>query len=154
MPMHPTNSHPRYVVDASVAVKWHLRDEEDTHAADGVLTDFREGRIRLLAPDHIRYEVPNAIRTAVRTGRLTPDQGATAVTDFLAWRLRTVGNDALIQAAYDQSLRLGCAFYDGLYLALAERGACPLVYADHRLRNTLGAGFTGALWVGDYIRLG
>jgi predicted nucleic acid-binding protein len=143
-------SWPRYVVDATVAVKWHLRDEQDTDAADVVLTDFREGRIRLLAPDHIRYEVPNAIATALRTGRLTSDQGAAAIELFLAWRLPTVRDDALIKAAYAHAVRFGCALNDGLYLALADAAGCRLIHADRRLRNTLGAGFAPALWLADY----
>ena len=52
--MDSTSNRPIYVVDASVAVKWLLRDEPDTHFADLLLTDFRDGRIELLA--HLRSE--------------------------------------------------------------------------------------------------
>ena len=62
MAMLPTDDRPRYVVDASVVVKWHLRDERDGDAADYVLDQFREGRTRLVAPVHIRDEVSSAIR--------------------------------------------------------------------------------------------
>lgn len=36
----PSDSRPSWVVDASVAVKWHLRDEEDAEAALLLLADF------------------------------------------------------------------------------------------------------------------
>ena len=141
---------PCLVVDASVAVKWHLSDEEFAEVAVAVLADFREDRVNLLAPDHIRYEVANAIRVAARRGRLTPRQGREALEQFLSWGLWTVATDQLFLAAYDTSERLGCALYDGLYLALAESADCPLIYADRVLRNHIRDQFPLALWIGDY----
>ncbi len=149
----PSNP-PTFVVDASVAVKWHLEDEQDTPEAIRLLTDFRDGRVLLLAPDHIRFEVPSAIRNALRVGRLNAAEGLTAIESFLGWRIETVGNDALIEAGYEMALRFGCSFYDGLYLALAENAGRPLVYADNRLRNALGGRFPLAMWVSDYRFLG
>jgi predicted nucleic acid-binding protein len=141
---------PLYVVDASVAVKWCLQDEEDIDAADALLDDFLDGRIHLLAPDHIRYEVPSAVRNALRTDRLTETEGQEAIAEFLNWPLPTVGNSALIQSAYEQALRFGCALYDGLYLALAGATGGTFVHADNRLRNSLGDRFPRAMWLTDY----
>ncbi len=149
--MLPTDDRPRYVVDASVVVKWHLRDEQDVNAADFVLDDFQEGRTRLVAPVHIRYEVPSAIRNAVRMGRETSSRGRLEIAGFLALSIPVFDDDSLIAAGYDQADRFGCSFYDGVYLALAEGVGSPLVHADRRLRNTLGARFPLALWLGDYI---
>jgi len=145
------SSLPIHVVDASVAVKWHLRDEPDTDAADALLTDFREGRVELVAPGQIRYEVPSAIRNALRTGRLTPTQGTAAVADFLAWQIPTVDDAALVENGFDWAVRIGCSFYDGVDLALAESIGHPFVYADQRLRNALGGRFPLALWLNDYV---
>lgn len=148
--MRPTNELPCFVVDASVATKWHLRDEESSDAADVLLADFREGRISLIVPEQIRHEVASAVRTAVRTHRLTAALARTVIANFLAWRIPTVGNDELILLAYDLAVRFGCSLYDGLYLALAETTDCPLVYADRRLRNALGGRFPQSLWLTDY----
>jgi predicted nucleic acid-binding protein len=149
--MAQTTDLPAYVVDASVAAKWYLQDEHDTAAADGLLADFREGRIHLLAPEHIRYEVASAIRNALRANRLTLVQARTAIAECLGWQIPTVGTDDLILAALDQAVHFGCSLYDGLYLALAESADCPLVYADHRLRNALGNRFPRAIWLADYV---
>lgn len=148
-----TRSLPLLVVDASVATKWSLRDEPDVAHADRVLHDFEQGRTNLAAPRQIRYEVPSAIRNAVRTRRATPAEAKDMVTDFLTVRLFTVETDDLIAAGLDQALRFGCSFYDGLYLALAETLDCPFVFADRRLRNGLGLGFPRALWLTDYVSL-
>jgi predicted nucleic acid-binding protein len=146
-------SRPLAVIDASVVVKWLLRDEPDSHLADSIFADFREGRIEVLAPAHLRYEVPSAIRNALRTGRMTPDDGRAALIDFFAWQIPTVDDDDLIEAGFDQALRYGCSLYDGLYLALAENLGCRFVFADRRLRNTLGTRFPLALWFDDYMPL-
>jgi len=114
-----TSSPPRFVVDASVAVKWSLRDEADTEAADRVLEDFRRGRMALIAPNQIRYEAPSAIRNAVRIGRETPDRGKVSIATFLGLEIPIVDDDLLIEAGYDVALRFGCSLYDGLYVALA-----------------------------------
>lgn len=122
----------RAVVDASVAVKWHLPDELHAQHAQALLADYRDGRVELLAPDHIRHEVANAINVAVLTNRLSPAQGATAIDEFLAWQIQFVRDDDLVVLGYGYAQRYGCAYYDALYLALADRTACPFVRADRR----------------------
>jgi predicted nucleic acid-binding protein len=149
-PMEPDPAPPRYIVDASVAVKWYLRDEHDTAAADALLTDFREDRIQLIAPDHIRYEVPSAFRNAMRTNRLTLEQVRRAIAGFLAWPITTVRDEGVILAACDQAVRFGCSSYDGVYLALAESTQYPFIHADLRPRNALGTQFPLAIWLPDY----
>lgn len=141
---------PRYILDASVAVKWHLRDEQFTTESMAVLQDFQSGRIDLLAPEHIRYEVSSGIRNAIRTQRLSPQQAQTEVAAFLAWRVPTTNSDELILGGLAQSLRFGCSFYDGLYVALAEAAQCPLLYADGHMRNVIERRFAPALWIGNY----
>jgi predicted nucleic acid-binding protein len=46
------------VVDASVVAKWYLRDETDVEQADLLLTRFTTGELVLVAPEQIRYEIP------------------------------------------------------------------------------------------------
>ncbi len=50
------------VLDASVAVKWHLKDEDYAAEAALLLEDFGQGELELVAPAQIRYEVPSAFR--------------------------------------------------------------------------------------------
>lgn len=142
----------RYVIDASVAIKWHLRDEQFVDESDALLADMLDGRVVLIAPDHIRYEVANAIHTAVRMDRLSEADGRLALEQFLEWQLPTATGDGLIIAAYDIARRFGCALYDGLYLALADHIGAPLVHADRRLHNTLNLQFAHERWIEDYRR--
>jgi predicted nucleic acid-binding protein len=140
----------RFIVDASVATKWQLRDEQFLEYADQILHDFQEGRIDLLASDHIRYEVPSAIRKCVRTRRLTNEQSRRAIVEFLGLNLSTVANDHLILTAFDLTVQFNCSLYDGLYLALSEATGYPLIHADDRLRRAIDSRITKAIWIEDW----
>lgn len=139
------------VVDASVAAKWHLSDEEYGEQATLVLERFAQGQLELLAPDHIRYEVPAAIAIATlgQRPRLTREQGEEAVAEFLALGLKTARDDDLILAAYALLHQYGCALYDALYLALARRTGTRFITADAKLYRLI-ADNPNVLWIGDY----
>ncbi len=72
----------RVVLDASVALKWRLRDEEATQQADALLEDFLAGKLVLLTPTLFDYEIANALRVAVTRQRLSEQDGAAALVDF------------------------------------------------------------------------
>lgn len=71
--MNPTAE--LWVVDASVATKWHLPDETDADRALALLRRHIDGELQLVAPQHLRAEVPSAITVATRAvvrGRQQP----------------------------------------------------------------------------------
>jgi predicted nucleic acid-binding protein len=148
--MDSTSSRPLFVVDASVATKWHLQDEPWTKKAEAVLSAYRNGHIDLVAPGCIRYEVPSAIRKTLRTRRLTPNLARASIQAFLDLHLPTIDGDDLILAAYEITLRIGCSLYDGSYLALAEGLDCPLIHADLSLQNAVGAHAFSTVWLDDW----
>lgn len=144
----------RFVVDASIATQWHLRDPLEHHVerAAAVRRDLEAGRIVLFAPDQIRYEVGAAILNATRTRppRLTTAEGSLTISDVGLWGVTFVADNDLLPAAYLMGRRWGCSFYDGLYVALAQRLGIPLLHADNNLRNALGNSFPLALWIEEY----
>lgn len=139
------------VVDASVAAKWHLPDEEHTDRARMLLRRFAQGRTELVAPNYIRYEVPNAITvtTQGRAPRISSAQGGQAIAEFLALGLTFQDEDGLITDAYDLAHRHGCALYDAFYVALAEQLSVPFLTADRRLYDRLQH-LPDVTWLGDY----
>lgn len=141
---------PRYVLDASIASKWYLNDEEHVVEADALLDAFGAGRIAFIAPEHIHYEVANVLRTAVRRERLPEEEARLSLLDFLGLAIPTVHGTQLIIPAFDLAHEFGCALYDGLYLALADSAGVSLIHADRRLRNTLDGRFPGEFWIEDY----
>ncbi len=139
------------VVDASVATKWHLTDEPDAALALALLDRFADGQVRLVAPQHIRSEVPSAITvtTRLRQPRLTREQGTAAIAEFLALALPTYDDDQLVGAAYEVAHQYGCAFYDGLYLALAQRLGLRFILADERFYALIRR-LPFVVWLADY----
>lgn len=146
----------RRVLDASVATKWHLRDETDVAAADTVLANLLAGHLDLLAPEHLRYELLNAIAVARNRGRLDRAAAAAAAADALALTgtLTFYGEDDLLLRGMELSRERGCAFYDGVYAALAEAAACPLLLADESLARRLEGSGVQIQRLADYVSLG
>ena len=139
------------VVDASVATKWHLPDEADADRALRLLERYADGTVQLIAPGHIRAEVPSAFTVATRgrAPRITRAQGDAAMDEFLALALPTLDDDLLVRAAAATAHASGCAFYDGLYLALAQRLNVRFILADERFYRLIRH-LPLVVWLGDY----
>src|SRR3989304_4485785 len=71
----------RWVIDANVAAKWYLRDEELLQQADYILQAVVGGGIA--APHIIRYEVASSLSTAVRSQRISRPYAAASLAHFL-----------------------------------------------------------------------
>jgi len=140
----------RFVVDASVATKWYLRDEEYMDKAASLLLDFAQGKNYLLAPSFIQYELANAINVARRRGRLADEVARESAEDFFSLGLHLADGSDLILSAFDFSSQLGIALYDALYLTLAENLSLPFITADKELYEYLKDKVPYMMWVGDY----
>ena len=145
---------PRYVLDASVAGKWHLTEEHHTARALEARTDFVEDRTQIIAPDLLYHEVTGALLKATRNPergiRISRETARREVTAFFLWGIHFVPAQSLAPLAFDLADRFRCSYYDAVYLALAEETGAPFLYADNKLRNALGNRFPLALWIEDY----
>lgn len=139
------------VVDASVATKWHLMDEEEADKALLLLERFASGEFTLWAPEQIRYEVPSAITAATlgATPRLPRAVARQSIEKFLALGLSVVNDAELMVSAFDLVHQHGCAFYDALYLALAEQLGIPFITADWKLYLRIRR-LPYVIWLGDF----
>ena len=145
---------PAYILDASVAVKWHLRDEEFSQHALAVRTGFVEDQIDLLGPTLLSHEVsaalPRATRNPDRRQRITPELALQEARAFQLWNIKTVPSERLAPAAVELASSLGCSYYDAVYLALSQQTGLPFIYADAKLRRNLRDRFPLGLWIEDY----
>ena len=118
------------VVDASVAVKWVVKETGSDMAR--LLS-----QASLSAPDLLAVECANILWKKVRIGDLTR-QAARGCLDILlhAPVTFTAGRD-LLAPALDLSMELQHPIYDCVYLALAIQCGIPLVTADERLANAV-----------------
>lgn len=136
------------VLDASVAVKWVIR-EPFSDEANSLLS---EG-VDLYAPSHWLAEASTTAwaRYAV-SGLLTREQAEERVEWLRSVRVMETPIRGLLAAATEVSFDLGMTFYDSLYLALAQQVGVPVVTADRKLLNKAlaQARLAGLVrWIGD-----
>lgn len=117
------------IVDASVAVKWLIREEGDERAR--ALLD----RIDLMAPSLIHVEVANVIWRKRRRGELDDRRDLLALPASLASLVQGVDEVALLPRALELAFMLDHAIYDCVYLALAEASGDVFVTADDAFRR-------------------
>ena len=125
----------RYVVDASVGIKWFV-PEIHSDAARQLLT---EDNI-LLVPDLFFPEIGNILWKRVRRGEDTPEAVRQALAEFSTVPLEVYDSQPLTPAALEIALQNDRTVYDSLYLALAVLNQCPMVTADLKLFNALASG--------------
>jgi predicted nucleic acid-binding protein len=126
----------KYVLDASVALKWVL-PEADSHKADALRDGFERQAYDFLAPDVFPAEVGHAITKAERRRLIAPAEGSHLLSDILATLPQLVPSLPLVPEAYALSSAARISFYDCLYIALAEREGCQFITADVRLIGAL-----------------
>ena len=135
-----------YVVDACVAVKWYLPEDETVSALQVV-----NGLNELHVPDFFLIETDNILCKHVRRGLIRAEQ-ANAFRRLLRdvpMRIHAVLE--FQDEAFDLAVRTGRSIYDCLYLALAVRLGGQMVTADRRLYDSLADGPFGQYlaWVGN-----
>ena len=137
------------VVDASVAIKWLVR-EEHTDKALAILSTWHDEDVTPVAPYLLPFEVTNALHRKVFRGQLTVGNASRMVSQLLSSRLELHQTAELHVRALELATELQQgAVYDAHYLALAEEFGCELWTADQRFhRAAEGAGNVN--WIGDW----
>ena len=124
------------VVDASVVLKWFLR-EPDSAAADALLENLND-EVELLAPDLILVETESALWKRVMVRReISADEATPIYRDFLTLPLTLIASEAVADAALQIALQHKHSVYDAFDRALASERNCDFVTADRTLVNKL-----------------
>lgn len=139
----------RVVVDASVALKWQLPDEDHTAQALALRDDYLiRGAVTLVAPALFLYEVTNAIWVAARRARVADSVADEALTNLLACDIE------VFPPAPDRILvlsrRFSIAAYDAAYVALALQLRADLWTGDRPLYQAASKELASVRWIGDY----
>jgi len=119
----------KLVVDASVAVKWFIRDsteENNVASAVDILVGIGKNSIEIIQPPHWIAEV-----TAV-LARLQPDLSDDAIDLLDAMELPTRAESGVYKLASHLATELNHHLFDTLYHALALQDNATLITADHR----------------------
>lgn len=123
-----------FVIDASVAVKWYV-SEEDRDRALEVRRDYVEERIDLASPALILYEVFNALR--YHPG-LSSSDVARYVDSLLDMQMDLrLPSEETNRVAAELAVKECISGYDAHYIALAQSMRAQLLTSDAKLRDRL-----------------
>lgn len=137
------------VIDASVALKWALDDED----AVGQALVLREKHLAdpqnfpLFAPTLWVYEIVNGLWVAVRRQRLPQQELRSTLDDLLTIGVRLITPD--VHRISDSALSYDIAAYDAAYLAVAEETGMPLWVGDKTFFTKVQGHCENIHWIGD-----
>jgi predicted nucleic acid-binding protein len=127
----------RVVPDTSVVIKWFRQGEILAGQALALRTAYLEGRIEVVVPTLLAYELANVLRYKED---LTTAQVEDAVQSLFDMGLEWVPPLATVLRRATQLARTsGTTVYDATFAALAERLEATFVTADRRLTQRLAA---------------
>ena len=140
----------RYVVDASVAIKWFIPEVHSEAALRA-----QRSRYRLHVPALMTLELGNVLAKKIRRGELTRAEGDGILKELRYLPLQRHADERLFPAAYHLALDTQRSVYDCLYLALAEVVDGEMITADHKFYSSMRRGSYGrrVLWVEDLPEL-
>ena len=124
----------RFVVDASVAVKW-LVAEEDADVAQELATSGHD----LHAPRLMASEVANALWRKARVGEIERRSAGLLLANVPDMPVRWGADETVSADAVRLALALDRPIYDCVYLALVHRIGAVLLTADQRFANALAS---------------
>lgn len=137
-------------IDASVALKWWLRDEDATAEADEIQFGLLSGNLKIVVPALFDYEVVNTLKVAVVRKRITEAYALTAVSELVSYDIERHDIRALQQSAFQLACRHQRSVYDAAYLTLAQALNLDFHTGNKRLFNAVSQVFSWVKWIGDY----
>lgn len=139
------------VIDASVAVKWQLRDEEHIDKADAIKQAFLLRTMELIVPVIFTVEWANAINVVILRGRFPESEWQDALRDLESLRIPVKNPSEIVFEAWQIARSYSRSVYDGLYVALAKIEGCELVTGDRKLFNAVNSQLQWVRWIGDFM---
>jgi predicted nucleic acid-binding protein len=110
----------RYVVDASVAIKWFV---PEIHS-DAALRARHDG-YWLHVPAFMMLELGNVLAKKIRREELTRNEGDAILKELKQPPLQRHVDERLFSAAYSRACDTHRSLYDCLYLAWPKRSMAP-----------------------------
>lgn len=118
------------VIDASVAAKWFI-PEEDSDKASRILQEYVKGKIEVYSTDLLIYEVVNAMRYRPD---ISDEALSSNVENLFKLQLNLIPPTLdVISEAELKARELDLSTYDACYMVVAEALAANLITADEKL---------------------
>lgn len=109
----------KIVLDSSVILKWlHKKEEKYLGKVEEILSDLESGRVKVIAPELVKYEVANVLLIAKK---LTIPQAREALEFFYSIPITFIPDSLdLSTSAYSIGDSLKITYYDASFIALAK----------------------------------
>lgn len=142
---------PERCVDASLAIKWVVKEEPWRKKARSFLRDAIAADIALIAPPLFEYEVESVLQGRLQSGVMTSEEADRALLQLAAIGVRILAPDDMIRRARAVARRFAQpAIYDSLYAALAELRECEFWTADKKFYEAVHGGLAFVRYLPDY----
>jgi len=140
----------RIVIDASVALKWFLADEEYGQKALDILDKYVSKEIDILAPSLLEYELINGLLIAKKRGRIKEEKILMAADGFTSLELNLRNISFFYPKVIEYCSQFNRSAYDSSYLALADDERAPFITADRGLYTAVKKDLKWVEWLGDF----
>lgn len=137
------------ILDASVAAKWFLLDEDLVPEAKAVRTSMLQQRVGMIAPPILWTELAHAVIRAVRRDRLQHDEARALADEMEDVRALVQAVEVDLHDTIRTALLVGVGAYDAQYLALGARTASTVITADRSMWERGRASGYEVTWLGD-----
>jgi len=121
---------PKYVVDASVVVKWFSKFEEDSERSISLLNEHTQRRAIIVSSSLVLYEICNALRFNPNFGK---EDILRAALSLLKLGFELVDFSEVFESAIELAFSQDITIYDAAYIAVSQTHHLPLITADYRL---------------------
>src|SRR3989339_1098632 len=118
---------PLSVLDASVVLKWFV-EENDSDKARKIRDDYVEGKIKIIVPDLLLYEISNALRFNKSFDKYEIDEILVSLSD-MEIEVFSINYD-LLKDAVNLAYQFDITVYDACYVKLALTLSTDLITAD------------------------
>jgi predicted nucleic acid-binding protein len=139
----------RIVVDASVALKWFLADEDNSQSALLLLDKYVSFELEIVSPTLLEYEVLNGLHIARKRGRLVQEKLILAIEGFVGLGIEQRSMSSIYPKVMHFSEAYSLSVYDASYLAVADEERIEFITADLVLFNRVKNGLKWMTWLGD-----
>lgn len=127
------NLRKKYVLDASVVIKWYFtKNESELDIANYLYERVSKNEIILVSPDLIIYEVLNFFTFKLEIPLEKINDIISEINDIIF----IINIDSVIALkSLEISRKINKSFYDSTYVALSELLDCTLVTTDNKLKQ-------------------
>lgn len=127
----------RVVIDASFVLNYLMPDGVEKKEVKNVLKKYENNKLEMVAPTILKYEICNAIRSAVKSKRIEMGHAVKIWANFE--KLEIIYLEPGFISALNLSVVLGISFYDASYVFLARIKGWQLKTLDDKLLDKIKA---------------